>query len=59
MCMHMCFYVCKSICRDQKRELDSLELELQVAASHQAWVLGTGPGSSARGYVRLTDEQSH
>lgn len=56
MCMHMCFYACKSICRDQKRELDSLELELQVVASHQAWVLGTGPGSSARGYVLLTDE---
>lgn len=40
--MHMCFHACKGICRDQKRELDSLELELQVVASHQAWVLGTG-----------------
>lgn len=33
-------------CRDQKRALDLLKLELQVVVSHGSWVLGTGPGPS-------------
>lgn len=35
-------------CRDQKRVLGPLELELQVVVSYWAWVFGTGPGSSER-----------
>lgn len=33
---------------EERRELDPLELELQVVPSHPAWVLGTGLMSSRR-----------
>lgn len=46
------YYVCVAAHGDQKKALDHLELELQMALSHLMWVLGTqflffgGVGSS-------------
>lgn len=40
--MHVCYYakVCVVAFRRQKEGMDLLELDLQVIASHQMWVLG-------------------
>lgn len=47
ICVYLaCMYVHHrhaSTCRDQRRGLDPLEVELQVCASHVTWVLGTEP----------------
>jgi len=34
--------------RDQKRALDTLELDLQAVVSHPVWMLGTELGYTAR-----------
>lgn len=41
-------------CGGQKRPLDPLELELQIAVSHLTWMLGTELRSSQEHYVLLT-----
>ena len=51
-------FVCVPLCvpdvhRDQKRALDSLELELQMVVTTM-WVLGTEPRSSTRAVSALT-----
>lgn len=52
-CMCVCAVGACSTCL--KKGLDTLELELQEAVSHQTWVLGTaeGPGSSAEAVSAL------
>lgn len=50
------FCGCARTCGDQKRVLDHLEMELQVAVIVRIWALGTEPLSSARDYVLLTFE---
>lgn len=41
----MCMYMSVDALRDQKKVLDSLELELQTVLSCLSWVLGTKLGS--------------
>lgn len=35
------YHMCASACRDQKRVMDSLEIELQAVVTYPMWVLGT------------------
>lgn len=52
--MHICLYISVWVwvyaqmctdCKDQKRAVDALEMELQVVESYKMWILGaeTGP----------------
>lgn len=50
--MNISFY------RDQKRALDSIELELQAVRSCQTWILETELRSSARAIFTLNAELS-
>jgi hypothetical protein len=48
-----------SVCRSQKKELDILELELQVVVSYLTWVLGTKLMSPARAGHTFIAESKH
>lgn len=51
MCLCICMYIyqmCAGTYQGQKRVLDLLELESQAVVNCLIWVLGIGPGSSAR-----------
>lgn len=52
ICIYECHYMYSATCRDQKRQLDPLELELQVVRS-LCVMLGTKHGSSSRALSTL------
>ena len=56
--LYVCGYVPVNVLGDQKRELDLLELELQVVVSHPRWVVGSKLRSSAEAAPLLPAESS-